>query len=139
MRVPWLFRPNTNQALDLVNFFVADVQTGFGPFVAVYLTTHRWTQVEIGFVLTVGTVTSLVSQLPAGALVDAMLNKRLAASGALIGIITAALILAFFPFPLPVLIGEMLHGFSSCILTPAIAAISLHLAGHDALGERLGR
>jgi predicted MFS family arabinose efflux permease len=33
----------------------------------------------------------------------------------------------------------MLHGFSSCVMTPAIAAISLHLAGHAALGERLGR
>jgi hypothetical protein len=40
------------RALDLLNFFVADVQTGFGPFVAVYLTTHKWTQVEIGFALT---------------------------------------------------------------------------------------
>jgi hypothetical protein len=42
-------RPGANRALDLVNFFVADVQTGFGPFVAVYLTTHKWTQIEIGF------------------------------------------------------------------------------------------
>jgi predicted MFS family arabinose efflux permease len=33
----------------------------------------------------------------------------------------------------------MLHGFASCVMTPAIAAISLHLAGHAALGERLGR
>ena len=54
-------------------------------FVAVYLTTHKWTQVEIGFALTLGTVTSLISQLPAGALVDAVRNKRGAASGALIG------------------------------------------------------
>lgn len=34
-------RPGRDRALDLVNFFVADVQTGFGPFVAVYLTTHK--------------------------------------------------------------------------------------------------
>jgi MFS family permease len=128
-----------DRALDLVNFFVADVQTGFGPFVAVYLTTHKWTQVEIGFALTLGTVTSLVSQLPAGALVDAVRNKRIAASGALIGVIIAALLLAALPNRLPVLVAQMLHGFSSCVITPAIAAISLHLAGHAALGERLGR
>ena len=82
--------PGANRALDLVNFFVADVQTGFGPFVAVYLTTHKWTQVDIGFALTLGTMTSLISQLPAGALVDSMRNKRMAASGALVGIIIAA-------------------------------------------------
>jgi MFS family permease len=132
-------RPGANRALDLVNFFVADVQTGFGPFVAVYLTTHKWTQIEIGFALTLGTMTSLISQLPAGALVDSMRNKRVAASGALIGIIVAALLLALQPNQLPVLIAQILHGFASCVITPAIAAISLHLAGHAALGERLGR
>ena len=132
-------RPGANRALDLVNFFVADAQTGFGPFVAVYLTTHKWTQVEIGFALTMGTMTSLISQLPAGALVDSMRNKRLAASGALLGIIAAALLLALQPQQLPVLVAQMLHGFASCVMTPAIAAISLHMAGHAALGERLGR
>jgi MFS family permease len=132
-------RPGANRSLDLVNFFVADVQTGFGPFVAVYLTSHKWTQVEIGFALTLGTMTSLISQLPAGALVDAMRNKRLAASWALLAIIIAALLLAFLPRTLPVLVAQVLHGFASCVMTPAIAAISLHLAGHAALGERLGR
>ena len=128
-----------SRALDLANFFIADVQTGFGPFVAVYLTMHKWTQVQIGFVLTLGTIVALISQLPAGALVDAMRNKRVAASGALIGVMIAALLLAIQPTELPVTIAQTLHAFSSCVLTPAVAAISLHLVGHDALGERLGR
>jgi predicted MFS family arabinose efflux permease len=68
-----------------------------------------------------------------------MRNKRMAASGALIGIIIAALLLAVQPDRLPVLVAQMLHGFASCVMTPAIAAISLHMAGHAALGERLGR
>lgn len=42
------------RGLDWFIFFLADVQTGFGPFVAVYLTTQKWTQVEIGFVLSNG-------------------------------------------------------------------------------------
>jgi MFS family permease len=131
--------PRNPRALDLLNFFVADVQTGFGPFVAVYLTTHKWTQVQIGFVLTLGTMVALVSQIPAGALVDAARTKRAAAGAALIFVIVAALLLAFQPTPLPVMVAQTLHAFASCILTPAIAAISLHLVGHMALGERLGR
>ncbi len=127
------------RALDLLNFFVADVQTGFGPFVAVYLTTHKWTQVQIGLALTVGTIVSLISQLPAGAVVDATQNKRIAASVALVGVIIAALLLAIWPTELPVMIAQALHAVASCVLTPAIAAISLHLVGHAALGERLGR
>jgi MFS family permease len=122
-----------------LNFFVADVQTGFGPFVAVYLTTNKWTQVAIGFALTLGTVVALIMQIPAGALVDAAHNKRVAAGAALFGVIIAALLLAIQPTLLPVLLAQALHAFASCILTPAIAAISLHLVGHAGLGERLGR
>src|SRR5689334_1001291 len=131
--------PRNPRALDLLNFFVADVQTGFGPFVAVYLTTNKWTQVQIGFVLTLGTMVALVSQIPAGAVVDAARNKRAAAGAALVFVIVAAMLLAFQPKPLPVMVAMTLHAFASCVLTPAIAAISLHLVGHQALGERLGR
>jgi len=77
--------------------------------------------------------------LPAGALVDAMRNKRAAAAGGLIAIIVAALLLALQPTQLPVLLAQVLHGFASCVITPAIAAISLHLVGHAGLAERLGR
>src|ERR1700754_4991569 len=105
--------PHSPRALDLLNFFVADVQTGFGPFVAVYLTTHKWTQVQIGFALTLGTVVALISQIPAGALVDAVQNKRAAAGTALIGVIIAASLLAIQPNTLPVLVAQTLHAFSS--------------------------
>jgi predicted MFS family arabinose efflux permease len=105
----------------------------------VYLTTQKWTQVEIGFALTLGTIVAFISQLPAGALVDAAPDKRAAAGAALLGVAVAALLLAIWPAPLPVLLAQGLHAFSSCVLTPAIAAISLRLVGHAALGERLGR
>jgi len=46
--------PRSLRGLDWFVFFVADVQTGFGPFVAVYLTAQKWTQVDIGLILSVG-------------------------------------------------------------------------------------
>src|SRR6478752_1252688 len=95
------------RALDLLNFFVADAQTGFGPFVAVYLTSHKWTQVDIGFILTLGTLTSVFSQLPAGALVDAARSKRVVAAGAILAIAVAALLLAVWPYRLPVLLAQV--------------------------------
>lgn len=127
------------RALDLLNFFVADVQTGFGPFVAVYLTVHKWTQTEIGLALSLGTIVALVSQVPAGIAVDAAQNKRRVAAWGLFAVMIAALLMATWPAELPVLLAQILHGVGSCIVTPAIAAISLHLVGHHALGERLGR
>ena len=127
------------RALDLLNFFVADVQTGFGPFVAVYLTVHKWPQTEVGLALSLGTIVALAGQIPGGVLVDAARNKRLAAGVGLLGVMAAALLLALWPAQLPVLMAEMIHAAASCVVSPAIAAISLHLVGHAALGERLGR
>ena len=59
------------RGLDWLNLFVANIQTGFGPFISVYLTTQGWTQTAIGFALSLGTVTSMASQIPAGAPVAA--------------------------------------------------------------------
>lgn len=127
--------------LDLLNFFVANLQTAFGPFVSVYLTTQAWTQGQIGLALSIGTVASMASQIPAGALVDHLAGKRGAAAAAIVAVIGGTLLLAVWPARLPVAVAEVLHGFASCVLTPAIAAISLAAAeaGGIAAGERFGR
>ena len=128
------------RGLDLLNFFVANIQTGFGPFIAVYLSAQAWTEFEIGMALSVGTFTAMVSQLPAGALVDATPRKKLAALVAILCMpVSALLLVAVEPRQLPVMLSEVLHGIASCVLAPAIAAISLALVGRMALGERLGR
>lgn len=127
------------RGLDWHNFFVANVQTGFGPFIAVYLSTEAWTQGAIGTALSIGTIAGMISQLPGGALVDALRNKRLAAIAACVAICISAVMLAIWPQWLPVLGAEVLHGFASAMLPAAIAAMSLALVGRAALGERVGR
>lgn len=120
-------------------FFLADVQTGFGPFVAVYLTTQKWTQVEIGLILSVGGLIALLGQVPGGALVDWARSERLVAGLAVATIGVSALAYAVWPiFPM-VLSAAVLQAASSCVLGPAIAAISLGLVGRSAIGRRLGR
>ncbi|HTH62957.1 MAG TPA: MFS transporter [Paraburkholderia sp.] len=127
------------RALDWLNFFVANVQTGFGPFIASYLASHKWTQGEIGLALSVGTISAMVSQVPAGAAVDAMRNKKGAAAWAIAAIIVSAMLLALSPTVVPVMAAEVAHGFASCMLVPAMAALSLALVGRSNLGDRLGR
>src|SRR5579859_6905740 len=88
------------RGLDWFIFFLADVQTGFGPFVAVYLTTQKWTQVEIGFVLSIGGIVGLIGQMPGGIIVDAARSERLVASLAVATIGVSALGYAVWPiFP----------------------------------------
>ena len=127
------------RGLDWFTFFLADIQTGFGPFVAVYLTAHAWTQLDIGLVLTTGGLVALACQVPGGALVDAMRSARLVAMLAVAAICLSALALAIWPSFLVVMAARVLHAGASCVLGPVIAAISLGLVGHAALGARLGR
>jgi predicted MFS family arabinose efflux permease len=127
------------RGLDWFIFFLADVQTGFGPFVAVYLTTQKWTQVEIGFVLSIGGVVALIGQMPGGAIVDAARSERLVAGLAIATIGVSALAYAAWPIFLVVVAAATLHAAASCVLGPAIAAISLGLVGPLAIGERFGR
>lgn len=129
----------SQHGLDWFIFFLADVQTGFGPFVAVYLTTQKWTQVEIGFVLSIGGVVGLLGQMPGGAIVDAARSERLMAGLAVATIGCSALAYALWPILPVVTAAATLHALASCVLGPAIAAISLGLVGPLAIGERLGR
>jgi MFS family permease len=125
--------------LDWFTFFVADIQTGFGPFLAIYLTTQKWNQADIGFVLAFGSVAGLLSQMPGGWLVDAAASKRRAAFVAVVGIGASALVIALVPSFLGIIAAKLVHVASSSVLGPAIAAITLGLVGHAAVGPRLGR
>ncbi len=69
----------SRRGLDAFAFFVANLQTGFGPFLAVYFSQAKWTQSDIGFALTVGSLVGLLGQVPGGAFVDAARSKRFAA------------------------------------------------------------
>src|SRR5690348_2589539 len=62
----------SRRGLDWMNFFLADVQTGFGAFVAFYLAHLGWPQSSIGVVLGVGGIAGVLSQVPGGALTDAI-------------------------------------------------------------------
>ena len=129
----------SQRALDWLNFFIADVETGFGPFIVVYLAANGWLEGQIGLVLTVGSVCGIASQLPGGAIVDGVRSKRAVVAVALVMVAAGALVFyisAAFWF---VLLAQLLHGLTAGLITPAKAAIGLGLVGHRGLSQRLGR
>jgi len=129
----------SRRGLDWCVFFVADVQTGFGPFVAVYLTSEKWTQVDIGFLLTVSGLVGLLCQAPCGALVDAVRSERALAAIALAAIGASAFAFAAWPIFVVALASRVLLAVASCTLGLALVAISLGLAGEHGVSARLGR
>jgi len=127
------------RGLDLIYFCVADLQTGFGPFIVVYLTTHHWSQAEIGLMLGLATIASMAAQVPAGMAVDRLRNKALAAAVALAGICVAAMLIGSSAAFALIVLAQLLHGFASCMLNPALAALTLTLVKGRDVAERLGR
>src|SRR6476619_4084593 len=129
----------SRRGLDWLNFFLADVQTGFGAFVAFYLAELGWSKAQVGLALAAGTIAALIAQIPGGALVDAAPWKRGLAGIGICMIGVSALILAVAPAHVIVFVAQVLNGVSGAIVTPAIAAISLGLVGRSAMSARTGR
>jgi MFS family permease len=118
---------------------MADVQIGFGSFLAFYLADLGWSKQNVGFALTVGGLAGVLFLSPGGALTDAVRWKRGLVAVGILAIALAALILAVRPTVPVVFAAEVLHGIAGGILGPAIAAISLGLAGRHGMSCRVGR
>ena len=131
--------PRNLYGLDGVNFFTAAMQAGFGTFVTVYLVRNHWAVHDVGFALTISTVSSLISQAPAGALIDSIHDKRHAVRLGTVGVGVAALLLALTPARPAIYLAQALQGLASSMIGPGIAAISLASVGHAAFSERVGR
>lgn len=127
-------------ALDAVNFLLADVRGALGPFLNVFLITQQgWSQSAVGLVTTISGLLGLVGQAPAGALIDATRVKRglLVAALAILGAATAS-IFAFIDF-WPMLAANTVLAVVGDVLGPAVAALTLGLFARRLLSARMGR
>jgi predicted MFS family arabinose efflux permease len=129
----------TLRGLDWLNFLLADVQTGVGPFLAIYLAGYRWNEERVGLALTVGGIAGILTQTPAGALVDFLRSKRALIAVAVAALAAGALLIALFPSFWPVMGAQVLIGGTSSVFIPAICAISLGVVGRAAFDTRQGR
>ncbi len=129
----------TLRGLDWLNFLLADVQTGVGPFVAIYLAGYRWNEESVGLALTIGGIAGILTQTPAGALVDFLRSKRPLVGVAVAALAAGALLIARFPSFWPIMGAQILIGGTSSVFIPAICAMSLGIVGRAAFDTRQGR
>ena len=129
-----------NLSLDSLNFFLADVRDGLGPYLAIYLlAVHRWEPASIGVVMTVAAIVGLVAQAPAGALIDRVRSKRTVVAAAALLVTLACLVLPFTSSFGLVALTQAVSAVAASVFAPAIAAISLGITGARAFTRRTGR
>lgn len=127
------------RSVQWLNFFLADVQTGLGPFLAAYLASSGWNPGSVGYVLTFGGLVSVLMQAPAGAVIDAVHRKR-ALLGASIGVLVAgAGLLMGRLSTLSVYSAQFLIGGSGPFLGPTVAAITLGITGPGMFDKQFGK
>jgi MFS family permease len=128
------------RGLDGINFLMADVRDGVGPYLSVFLKGgQNWEPGAIGIAMAASSIASALCQIPEGLLVDSLKIKRLlvAVSGLMVAV--GCVLIATYP-RLPVVIGaQIMLGAASAIIPPAISAISLGLVGRKKLDRRISR
>ena len=132
--------PAHERSLDGLNFFLADVRDGLGPYLAIYLlAVHHWEPGSIGLVMTLASVTALLTQTPAGALIDRTTAKRAVMAIAALLVTGSCLALPWVTSVALVTLTQAISAVAGSVFAPAIAAISLGLAGPRAFTRRMGR
>lgn len=131
---------NVERALDALNFFLADVRDGLGPYLAIYLLTEqKWDEASIGIVMSVAALAGIIAQTPAGALIDRSTAKRAL-------MVTAAILVTLSSIALPLIhrfelvaATQAIAAAAGAIFAPAVAAVTLGIVGPRAFARRTGR
>jgi MFS family permease len=125
--------------LEALNFFMADMQAGVGPFLGVFLSQHGWRTSAIGTVMTLGGVAGVLITAPAGAIVDHTRRKRtyVILSG-LFTVLASALIWVSQSFW--VIAGsQVATAVAGAAIGPAVVGIALGIVRQQGFNQQNGR
>lgn len=132
------FVKSTIWPLLALNFFMADMQAGIGPFLGVFLQSHGWQAGLIGTVMTIGGVAGMIMTTPAGALVDQTTYKKLYVIIPGICTVTASgLVLLSQDFWL-VTLSQVASAIAGAAIVPAVAGITLGIVRQAGFNRQNG-
>ena len=130
---------NPQYALEGLNFFMADVQAGIGPFLGVFLQAHGWHPDAIGTVMTLGGIAGVLATAPAGALVDATHHKRgiIVVAGVMTTLASLALWISHSYWM--VAASQIFTAVTGAALGPAVAGVTLGIVREKGFDRQFGR
>jgi predicted MFS family arabinose efflux permease len=130
---------SVRRPLEALNFFMADMQAGIGPFLGVFLLAHGWKSGMIGTVMTVGGIAAMAVTMPAGALIDATTHKRLyVVIPGICTVAASALILLSQEFRV-VAVSQVATAIAGAVIGPAVAGMTLGIARQSGFNRQMGR
>jgi MFS family permease len=127
------------RALEALNFFVADVQAGIGPFLGVFLQARGWGTDLIGTVMTIGGIAGMLATSPAGALVDATRHKRALIVVAGVMTVAASGLLWVSHSYWMIAASQVATAITGAALGPAMAGITLGIVRQRGFDQQFGR
>lgn len=132
--------PRSLRALDAMNFFLADVRDGVGPYLAIYLLASKsWSAGDIGIAMSAMGIATLIAQTPAGALIDAVNARRALMAASSLMVAVACVVMTRFDGLVPIVMAQAMIGAAVAVLAPGVAALTLGMVGYKGFSRRTGR
>jgi MFS family permease len=125
--------------LQSLNFFMADMQAGIGPFLGVYLLAHGWESGLIGTVMTIGGIAGMIMTTPAGALIDATTRKRAYVIIPGIFTVVASAIILYSQSFWVVAASQVATAIAGAAIGPAVTGITLGMVRQSGFNWQNGR
>jgi len=122
-----------------LNFFMADLQAGIGPFLGIFLLAHGWKSGPIGSVMTIGGVAGMLVTAPAGALIDVTSRKRMYVAISAIFTSIASAIIIFSQNFWAVSISQVATAIAGSVIGPAVIGITLGIVRQTGFNRQNGR
>jgi MFS family permease len=125
--------------LQSLNFFMADMQAGIGPFLGVFLLAHGWESGLIGTVMTIGGIAGMIMTTPAGALIDETTRKRAYVIVPGIFTVVASAIILYSQSFWVVAASQVATAIAGAAIGPAVTGITLGMVRQAGFNWQNGR
>jgi predicted MFS family arabinose efflux permease len=122
-----------------LNFFMADMQSGIGPFVGVFLQERGWASGLIGTAMTIGNVAGMLITTPIGGFIDSSRNKRIWVVIPGICVVAASAIILISQNFWAVTASQIAQSLASAAIVPAVTGITLGIVKQSGFNQQNGR
>src|SRR5258705_11986819 len=119
-----------------LNFFMADMQSGVGPFVGVFLQERGWASGLVGTALTTGNAAGMLITTPIGGFIDSSRNKRMWVVIPGICVVAASAIILISQNFWAVTASQIAQSLASAAIVPAVTGITLGIVKQSGFNQQ---